>query len=253
MVARGSSFERRGERMGAHRALLASLVAFVSFFYLWATKAEVWFITLCHVAFWPWLGAAVSMLLPRAASWARGFVGLAAVYATLSVLASIGQARATSATYSWDQYQAWVDCIEEVIRSSPVLSAQPAIKVWQPHVPDVLVELSRRDPRYDLTRALDFPARMDLALAAGKRMDAILLTRSFNPIASTPDAHLDEHRGELRERDRDIMSRGVDTPFGPWVLEELLGKEASSWQARVCEKGPFWATVLIRGFSSGSR
>jgi hypothetical protein len=221
----------------AWRALAASLAVFASCFYLWATKAEVWFITLCHLTFWSWVAIVLALITGRAAltsqRWAQQLVvGLAGSFAVLSLLAAIGQARAISPGYSWPVYQAWVDCIERSA-SGP--------KLWQPHVPDVLVELSHRRPEWDLTRALDFPAHLDLALQAGRRMDSILFTRFFNPKDEGKN-----YAGPLREFDRDIMSRGVDTPFGPWALEELLGKDSAHWQARVCEVGPFWATVLVR-------
>lgn len=229
----------------AWRALAASLVAFASCFYLWATKAEVWFITLCHLTYWSWVAIALALIAGRAAltgqRWApRLILGLAGFYAALSLLAAIGQARATSPGYSWPVYQAWVDCIEQAV--AVPLDGKPGLKVWQPHVPDVLVELSRRRPDWYLTRALDFPAHMELALQAGKRMNSILFTRSFNPQGGGKT-----YAGPLREFDRDVMSRGVDTPFGPWALEELLDKDSVHWHARVCETGPFWAVVLVRG------
>ena len=53
----------RPDRLRPRRALFASGVAFVCCFYLWATKAEVWFITLCHLTFWPWAGAALILAI----------------------------------------------------------------------------------------------------------------------------------------------------------------------------------------------
>jgi hypothetical protein len=153
----------RPRRFGPRRALMASAVAFVACFYLWATKAEVWFITLCHLAYWPWIGAAIlatdRLLIRRALS------GLAGVYAVLALAAGVVQARAISPDYTWPMYQSWVNCLE---RALGPLDAKPGLRLWQPHVPDVLVELSRRHPDWDLTRALGAPLHPLLQSAAGR-------------------------------------------------------------------------------------
>jgi hypothetical protein len=225
------------------RALIASAVAFASCFYLWASKDEAWFITLCHLMLWPWAGCALIASLQGGwgAGPRRGIAGLAGAYAAISVLASVGQARAISPGYSWAAYQAWIDCVEQAVTTSE-LGQKPGLKLWQPHVPDLLVELSRRRPGWDLTRALDFPSRTDLAIEAGLRMDAIVFSRSFNPAPPLPAGYA----GGLRDRDRDILSRGEDVAFGPWALEALLGKDAARWEPRVCETGPFWAAVFLK-------
>jgi hypothetical protein len=241
-------------RIRRRRAVLASALAFASCFYLWATKAEVWFVALCHLMFWPWVAAAVARLFDdrgkpddtqasARAKWLRPVsVALVSAYAALSLVAAAGQIRATDPDYTWPLYQGWIDCIERASAAPASPDARPGLKLWQPHVPDILVELSRRHPDWDLTRALDFPARESLALEAGRRMDAIVFTRAFN----RSESGAGRYTGTLRPFDRDILSRGVDTPFGPWALDELLGHGAAHWVPTVCETGPLWAVVLSR-------
>lgn len=235
-----------GGRTQPRRALLASTVAFACCFYLWATKAEVWFITLIHLVYWPWMGAALILIWQglwqrQGAPLARRVVsGLAGAYAVISLAACVAQAYAIAPSYTWSVYQSWVDCIET---SLGPLAAKPALKLWQPHVPDVLVELSARHPDWDLTRTLDFPSRRPLALEAGRHMDAILFTRLFNPSAHEPRA---DYAGPLREPDRIKMAEEVDLPFAPWAMNELPVEEPGRWEIKVCATGPFWGAVSVR-------
>ena len=103
-------------------------------------------------------------------------------------------------------------------------------------MPDILVELSRRHPDWDLTRALDFPGREPLAYQAGRQMDAIIFTRQFNPEG---DPALVDYSGPLRTQDRHWMLQTEDLPFGDWALGALEREEPGQRQAQVCKIGPF--------------
>ncbi|MGK5085827.1 hypothetical protein WDW37_21265 [Bdellovibrionota bacterium FG-1] len=234
----GQAF-RRSAPVGS-RVLLAAILAFFFTFYLWATKAEVWFITLCHVSAWCAFGAA---LLCLQTSWkSRIVVGFSGAYALLGLAASIGQAHDISPGYTWAQYTKWVDCIDQISQLATPLEHGGVAKIWEPNVPDVLVELSQRHPGWDLTRSLDFPNRRNLALDAAQRMDVIILSRAFNPKDAAATA---QYQGRLRMPDLDRLSREEDLPFGPWALNEL-GRTNSPWKSVVCEVGPFWATVVFK-------
>jgi hypothetical protein len=217
---------RRSETPRARAAIAAGLVAVAASFHLWFTKPEVWFTTLIHLFVWPWAGA---LVLARARVGRRAVAGLAAAYAFVSLGATLVQARQAPASYSWESYRAWVDCIERAIGPGP------GKRVWQPHVPDVLIELVARDPTRDVTRTLDFPGREDLAEALVSRIDALIVSRHF--------AADESYEGPERPRDREMLADGVEAPFGPWVRDRLSRAE---WRMTVCQRGPFWAEIAAR-------
>jgi hypothetical protein len=225
------------------RTLLACGVAFFACFYLWYTKAEIWFITLCHVTLWPWVGAALIELLSRPKPARRRIAALAAlttVFVVFAFGATLKQSRTISPQYTWAVYGQWVDCIE---RAAAPASSRPHFKFWQPSLPDVLVEFSQRHPDWDGTRSLDFLERTNEALHTVRQMDALIFTRHFNPPRNKP---VPSYEGIMRPDDRLKLSQGEDIPFGPWALDTLPKIDPGLWAMKVCEVGPFWATVAMR-------
>ncbi len=239
MVGVAALFGR--ERKGHTGTLLAGMVGFASAFFLWATKPEIWFITLCHATYWPWVGLSVTRLWDCGRKRAtHGLVIAAFAMAVISVIATGIQERKIGPGYTWTMYDNWVDCIE---RGLGPLADRPDLKLWQPFVPDVLVLLSARHPEWDLTRTLDLPGRTEAAWRTVKTMDAMVFTRHFNPDGA---AALAKYEGEERDVDRDQLSRGIDLPFGPHALKRLPAEEPGRWSRYVCEYGPFWAEVIAR-------
>lgn len=232
----------RGIRRPELAAIWGAALTFVVSYYLWMTKPEVWFITLCHLMIWPWAGtlalAAHQLWRPRAA--VISVVGLAGAYAAISAFAHVAQDVAIPRNYDWATYTRWIDCIEQ---SFPAAPTRTALRIWQPHVPDVLIELEHRGRgkdgiknRYDLTRALDFQSQQKLAVELAHRTDVVLLTRSMNRPLLDPD-----YVGPPRAEDWTLMKDVVEVPFGPLITENARNREM-----RICQVGPFWANVAVR-------
>lgn len=205
----------------------AAAIVYLASLYLWFTKPEVWFTTLVHLTIWPWVA---TLLIDSnfGGKLKAGIRTLAASYAVISLLATVAQNVAVPKEYSWANFEKWIDCIEGTI------GAAPGKRVWQPHVPDILVDLSIRQPTWDLTRAMDFPGSGDLAFALTAKVDAVVFSRHFprGPGATN-------YTGKARTEDLELLKNGVEVPFGPWAL-------APGWNNLVCQVGPFWAVVGSR-------
>jgi hypothetical protein len=224
--------------------VLAAAIGFWASMYLWWTKPEVWFITLCHLFLWPWLALMVFQGLRKdSPRWInRVWVGGAGAFALISFFATLGHQVKLPSYYTWPVYQEWVGCIEKTIQRS---TDKVSPKVWQPHVPDILVELSSRQPQWDLTRALDFLPLREQAWGFTEKADAIVLTRSFT-VQLGPQGELPRYVGPERPSDIALFNDEVESPFGPWVIERLPPEQPGKWERHVCNIGPFFADVVVR-------
>jgi hypothetical protein len=227
--SKDKSLEATAERNSA--LIIGAAIAFWGSFYLWCTKAEVWFVAYCHLMFWPWV-ATVVIQRP-----AKILIGSCGAYAFLSLIATLVQSQQIQPTYNWSEYQSWVSCIDRQIQTH-VTSSRP--KVWQPHVPDVLVELSSRHPEYDFTRALDFPVFLERAWAHMNEVDVLILSTFFDIPAGQP---IPQYEGKVRPEDALVQAK-VD--FGEMTLTRLPKEQPGKWDSTVCHQGPFWAMVLYR-------
>lgn len=209
---------------------LGTAVTFWASFYLWCTKAEVWFVALCHFTFWPWLGSTLLDLAERKKKMAFAFaLQGTAIFAVLSIASTWVQNSKIQPEYNWETYHKWITCLDRQIQSR-VSIASP--KIWQPYIPDVLVELSSRHPSYDLTRALDFSEHSDRALNLLNKIDVLLLTTYFN---HRPGAVSPHYEGPSRPEDFSIQK---ELPFGV--------NQPGSWTTQICQEGPFWAAILVK-------
>jgi hypothetical protein len=220
------------------RLTLAAAAAFWVSFYLWCTKAEVWFITLCHLMFWPWLGLTLLEYYGKKPNiFATTLKNSGIVYGYLAILGTLVQAQKIQPQYNWSEYQDWVSCIDRDIQKA-IHHSVP--KIWQPYVPDVLVELSSRHPDYDLTRALDFHILSQNAWDFMKKADVLLLTTFFDiPHGQTPQ----RYDGPPREEDITTQQK---IPFGRESLNRLPLEQPGAWTTHVCHYGPFWASILSK-------
>lgn len=234
---------------------LAAGAAFWASFYLWCSKPEVWFISLCHLTLWPWLGL-ILMKQPKAEPgqgfterkhrkvWTRGFLlSGAAAYAVLALGADLVLSGRIDASYTWSTYQDWVSCIERTVVSQ-IKKDRP--QIWQPHIPDVLVELSSRRPQWDLVRTLDFEALRPQAQSYSEKTDAIIMSRFFDRPLKDGEGRV-EYEGPERAEDRALISTEEAQPFGPWILEQLPVLQPGQWQRKVCRVGPYFADIALRG------
>lgn len=235
------------KRIPRRELVLAGAVAFWTSIYLWFSKPEIWFITLCHLTLFAWAAAALIQInrdrTPAHAPWQKyGILSCLGAYGVLSLLANIGLHNKIHPSYSWSVYGEWVSCIERAVERA---GEKERPKVWQPHVPDVLVELSQRRPLWDLTRTLDFEKMRDQALVSARKFDAIILTRFFS-LNDTTQSSVPRYEGSEREIDRDRIRHEIDEPFGAWVMEKLPIESSARWQRSVCEIGPFFADIAVR-------
>jgi hypothetical protein len=222
------------------RLIAATATAFATTLYLWVTKPELWFITLCHLTIWPWLAVSIAQYNGKMAKAARTtLLALAGLYLLVSVVATTIQNTRISPDYSWKNYNRWIDCIEDVINRAP---GPVTKKIWQPHVPDVLVELSKRQPTWDLTRTMDFENSEMLAWNLTKTLDAIIFSRHFKRPQNNGETP--EYRGPERHEDRKLLADGVESPFGPWALNRFPKEQPGRWRSEICHIGPFWAEIL---------
>jgi len=226
--------------------VLAAAFACWASMYLWFTKPEVWFVTLIHLTIWPWVGALLVEAHARG-QLGRGWKFLTwptAAYAALAFFGTIGQQVHIPDQYSWPVYRKWVDCLQSTIERNVQKTGTEPIGIWQPHVPDALVELSHRNPRFDLTRTLDFNSRVDYAWELTKRTDAIIFSRHY-PM-TTPDGGIYEYQGVERPEDHEMLMNGLEVPFGPWAYKRFPVEQPGQWKMEVCQIGPFWANIAVR-------
>ncbi len=218
--------------------LLAGGVAFWTSFYLWVTKPEIWFITLCHATLWPWVGL---VLIRMKNSFPKNALQLTVLgYAVISFLASIGQQKKIHPSFSWPVYGDWVSCIE---RTVSLAAEKKNPKIWQPHVPDILVELSYRHSAWDLTRTLDFDALKEKSWKFTTQVDALVMSRYLSPRLNEV---IPPYEGPERPSDQKLVENEVDQPFGSWILTRLPAEQPGQWERRVCQVGPFFADVAVR-------
>jgi hypothetical protein len=238
---------------------LGACVAWWTGLYLWWSKPEVWFITMCHVTLWPWV--ALELVLQQNApagepKW-RTFPWAIGATAVLSFFATLGQMLQIPPYYTRANYRAWVDCIEKQTelaragRSGTPEGARGPIRIWQPHVPDVLIELSDRHSDYDLTRTLDFEARRSFALDFGRKAEVLIFSRFFNlsradeRVTFGADSTAPVYEGAERMQDLRLLTQNdYESPFGPWAAGELEASEPGARVRTVCQVGPFWAEIF---------
>jgi hypothetical protein len=236
---------------------LAVALGFVTTGYLWATKPETWFTTLIYAGLWP--AFLLSFREPRGlplsapnsktqghknstASWdPRASMQERAIWVSvitlimLQVGVAIYQWSHARGKFEWSRYQAWVGCIESAIG--------PREHIWQVNIPDVLVELTKKHPRKDYTRSVDFSGVVpDLKLKLerhARSRDTIIHSLYFRPDTSESDL---VYQGVLRTFDRETLSTH---PFLPLKEYSALSMGVD-WDATVCHEGPFWAVVSAR-------
>ncbi|MGZ3698940.1 MAG: hypothetical protein ACXWP5_12475, partial [Bdellovibrionota bacterium] len=218
--------------------LSAALAGVASSLWLWYTKQEVWFTTPCHTAIWT-LAAASVVTAPRGKI-SQAIVALSGAFATVALIATFLQLQRTPKVYNWRTYNNWISCLDRAILKTP---AGEHAKVWQPHVPDVLVELSERHPQMDLTRALDFMNKWDLAWEYSRRADAIVYTTYMTaPLREEQELY----EGPERPEDRAKLDNPMGMPFGAEAAHRLPVEQPGKFMMTVCQVGPFWGEAAVR-------
>ncbi len=241
----------RSENRNQIELFLAAGVAFWTSLYLWCSKPEVWFITLCHLTLWPWLAIFFMMKLSRSSTFSGFSLGRFCVgaYAVLSLAANISIQFKMPASYSWSAYSQWVDCIERVAGDQ---SKKHPLRVWQTSLPDVLVELSFRHPSWDLTRFLDFSEFQERAWDFLEKTDLIIMSR-FGLVLSGLNGDLSIYEGPQRLEDpRYLLEDPLRSFVTEMILKRLPSEQPNQWIWRVCHVGPFFADIAYRNSRSDS-
>lgn len=211
---------------------LAAVAAVATTFYLWMVKPEIWFTVLVHVSFWPLLVLSIperktTRTATRVAFSMAGFAALL-ILLVVEIGVAAEQWQKTRSHYSWGAYHNWVSCIDQTIADRTY--------VWQPHWPDVLVELGGREPQREYFRAVDFK-NIDLLLEKHVQNCEVIIHSLYFPLHE--DAGTGSYQGNPRELDLYYLTEQVPFPrFSALFLDE--------WQLKICHQGPFWAAVSFR-------
>jgi len=135
----------------------------------------------------------------------------------------------TRSRYSWGAYHNWVGCIDQTVADRTY--------VWQPHWPDVLVELGGREPQREYFRAVDFK-NIDLLLEKHVQSCEVIIHSLYFPLDE--EAGTCSYQGNPRELDLYYLTEQVPFPrFSALFLQD-------EWQLKICHQGPFWAAVSFR-------
>ena len=157
--------------------------------WLWQTKPEVWFIYYLHTAVWAFVGVAATLMwknrgaLQTTAAALLG--GLSTFILVLFTYVNVSQAQrlSESATWNWNSYREFVECIDQSLTATEnSLGKIAAFRVWGPTFPDVLIELSRKHEHWQFTRTNDFWERSDLAIQHGRDVEAVVVTEILSPV-----------------------------------------------------------------------
>ena len=175
--------------------LLGALAWLLSAFYLWHTKAEVWFTHYFHLAFWCW---ALLILFEVSSNQLLRFLSpiFPAVIGGIFLCGQLAQTARLEATqtWHWKTYGDWIDCIDGFLTSEHAKRGSPkTFHVWDPTYPDITIELSRRHPDWEFTRTNDFYSRADLAVKHGYDVDAMIVTEIFRQNETVFKGPLAEH------------------------------------------------------------
>lgn len=231
LVCVGRNLYLVARRDSEARVRLAATTAVATTLYLWVTKAEIWFTTLIHMSFWPLL--VLSVPRPKTPVTRRGFemagIVVLAAFLVIQVGVAAGQWRKTRSHYSWGTYRDWVNCIDQAIGDRT--------RVWQPHWPDVLVELASDEPRRQYFRAADF-RNIDPLLEKHVQDCEAIIHSLYLPFGEAAGRRF--YQGRPQELDLYYLREQV--PFPQFSALYLQGE----WQLQVCHQGPFWAAVSAR-------
>lgn len=209
---------------------LAAATALLMAFHLWISKPETWFTVLIHLCFWPVLVLSIPTALHKKISHGVLMTGMG-----LLLMIEIGVAayhyQNTKNIYTWDQYNKWVSCIDQAIGLRK--------EIWQPHWPDVLVELSNRHPEKSYTRAVDFSGVHKKINALVGRADVIIHSSILD---FKKQESKKSYEGPPRKEDLFFVTDYPWMPFKEFNASRL-GKD---WHFYTCHAGPFVALLSLR-------
>ncbi len=231
VLAIGLGIYRSVKDPDKNKLVLASLLAFGLTFHLWITKPETWFISLIHLSFWPLLILVISSFRNPPPKWVGNlgcfFLG---VLVFLEVSVAMMQWKNSRQVYNWEKYRNWVSCIENTIGDRQ--------KIWQPHWPDILVELASHKPDKDYTRSVDFQGIRPLLEKYSREVEVVIHSYAFAP--EQPEAQRD-YQGPLKKEDAYYLTEYPWMPYKEYSAL-VLGRPD---QIQICHQGPFWAALSI--------
>jgi hypothetical protein len=222
--------------------------------WLWNNKPEVWFVYYIHLAVWTFAGI---MLLKLWRNWARedyknsarrlyplsGLTALLAATTSIYISTNLSQAEdlAKSPSWNWKTYKEFVSCVDNTLTQYAAQKAQNTsssvpFKVWAPTFPDITIELSRRHPKWDLSRTNDFHARTQLALQHGLEVDAMVVTETLNWEERNIDAPWNQHT--------EVHSVWMD--WKGYYLNQFMMMRGWKVNRHLCQKGRWQAFIFMK-------
>ncbi len=208
--------------------LLAGFVWFASAIFLWHHKAEVWFTHYFHLAFWAWgmLVLFEAQRELRTRFFAVPFLAIGLVFLYEQGAQTLRLERTES--WHWRTYDRWVECVDEYLTEEYERRGRPEIfRVWGPNYPDILVELSRKHPKWEFTRTNDFHTRWNEAVRHGYEVDAMVVTEIFR-------ADEVSYQGDLAWKPR---TRSVWMHWEHYFLKRLQDDPTFKPRRYLCQQG----------------
>jgi hypothetical protein len=98
----------------------------------------------------------------------------------------------------------------------------------------------------DLTRPLDFPDKLELALEKTSSYQMIIFNNYGDYPAELGDGIYEGAPRREKSFDERLLLNGR-IPYGETVWRHLNRPEnISQWNFKICEGGPFWATLALK-------
>jgi hypothetical protein len=211
--------------------------------WLWYNKPEVWFNFFLHLSVWTFAGLALlsawrmrgRLRIPALASLLALILAMTGIFAQLDVAQAIHMG--ASPSWHWETYREYVDCIDQhLVTLEKRLHPLTPFRVWCPTFPDITIELSRRHPKWELTRTNDFWDRADLAVQHGRDVEAVVVTESLTRSERNIDAKASDYptiNSAWMTWDAHFLNRLWKEPG--WKSERYLCQRGR-WQAFIFEK-----------------
>jgi hypothetical protein len=211
--------------------------------WIYDSKPEVWFIYYLHVAVWCFAGLMALELWKSSNSFKLlGQITLGIVVLAVTAVSGyidVTQAKRLGATQSWNwpTYYDFVKCIDDQLTHlESTLEKGKPFRIWGPTPPDVLIELSRKHPHWELTRTTDFMDRIPLAIQHGWDTEAVVVTETLN---------WDERKISAKAELVPSYVRSLWLNWDQYFLKTLYTNPGWKPNRYVCQRGRWQAFIFM--------
>lgn len=234
-----------GRRTGPDQRIpLAPAVGWVAgSIWIFHSKPEQWFIYYLHISIVTFAAVAATKLWTEAVPWAKHFraaflfvsASLIGLFACTTLIQYGHMEKQT--TWSWKQYESLVDCIDEQLVALEKRSPnKDKFRVFGPTYPDILIELSRRHPKWGFTRTNDFWEAADRGVQHGHDVDAVVVTELYS--------HAERHLSIPASEQPQLQS--VWMQWQPYYLHRLYTDPNWKQNRFICQRGRIQAFLYMR-------